>query len=85
MELNQLRIFRVLAETKSYTRAAKQLFVSHSSVSRAVSALEAELGVTLVERDNRVIGLTEAGKRLLERSEELLMLADEIENEVRNI
>lgn len=85
MELQQLRFFAAVAEKKSFTAAAKKLFVSHSTVSRAVSALEAELGVRLVERSNAVAGLTDAGERLYERACELLTLADEIENEMRNI
>ena len=50
MELEQLRIFCTVAACRSFTRAAKQLFVSHSTTSRAVSALERELGVPLLAR-----------------------------------
>ena len=53
MELEQLRIFCTVAACRSFTRAAKQLFVSHSTTSRAVSALERELGVPLLARDRR--------------------------------
>ena len=41
MELEQLRIFCTVAACRSFTRAAKQLFVSHSTTSRAVSARRA--------------------------------------------
>ena len=51
MELEQLRIFCTVAACRSFTRAAKQLFVSHSTTSRAVSALERELGVPLLQAD----------------------------------
>lgn len=85
MELEQLRAFLEVARCKSFTAAAHRLFVSHSTVSRAVSSLEAELGVSLIERGNRVFGLTDAGRRLSERAAELLALADEIADEVRNI
>lgn len=84
MELEQLRAFLEVAQCKSFTAAANRLFVSHSTVSRAVSALEAELGVSLIDRGNRVFGLTAAGQRLSERAAELLSLADEIADEVRN-
>ena len=40
MELEQLRIFCAVAACRSFTRAAKELFVSHSTTSRAVTALE---------------------------------------------
>ena len=78
MELVQLRIFVAVAETGSFTKAAKRLYVSHSTTSRGVAALEEELGTALFERDNRVLGLTEAGEKLLPKAREILRLADEI-------
>lgn len=83
MELEQLRAFLEVARTKSFTAAGRSMFVSHSTVSRAVSSLEAELGVSLIDRGNCVLGLTEAGKRLYERGPELLALADDIADDVR--
>lgn len=67
MELEQLRIFCTVAACRSFTRAAKQLFVSHSTTSRAVSALERELGVPLLARDRHTVALTPAGQALLAR------------------
>ena len=78
MELVQLRIFVAVAETGSFTKAAKRLYVSHSTTSRGVAALEEELGTALFERDNRVFGLTDAGEKLLPKAREILRLADEI-------
>ena len=72
MELEQLRIFAAVAEAKSFSAAARALFVSHSTTSRAVAALEEELGVRLLERDNRVLRLTAAGEALREESRLLL-------------
>lgn len=77
MELEQLKIFAAVARSGSFTKAAKHLYISHSTTSRAVSALEAELGVKLLERDNRVLGLTQAGEVLLEESEKI---TESIEN-----
>ncbi len=85
MELEQLRAFLEVAQCKSFTAAAHRMFVSHSTVSREVSALEAELGVSLFDRGNRVIGLTEAGEKLRVRAQELVALADDIEREMRDI
>ena len=85
MELEQLRAFLEVAQCKSFTAAAHRMFVSHSTVSREVSALEAELGVSLFDRGNRVIGLTEAGEKLRIRAQELVALADDIEREMRDI
>lgn len=83
MEIEQLRVFLTLAETKNISRAAERLFVSHSTVSRSLSALEDELGVRLVERGNRVFGLTEAGEHLRELASEAVRIVDSIEEEMR--
>ena len=76
MELEQLRIFCTVAACRSFTRAARQLFVSHSTTSRAVSALERELGVPLLARDRHTVALTPAGQMLLAGAEDLLQQAD---------
>ena len=72
MQLEQLEIFVAVARCGSFSAAAKQLYISHSSTSRAVSALEDELGVRLFYRGNRVNGLTAAGETLLEEAVKLL-------------
>lgn len=82
MELEQLRIFAAVAESKSFTKAAKKLFISHSSTSRAVKALEDELGVRLFERENKIFGLTEKGKALYEGAKKLLSEAEELKKEI---
>lgn len=59
------------------------MYTSHSSISRAVSALERELGVTLIERDNRVFGLTKAGEILLEGAKDLLDREEKLKSEIK--
>lgn len=76
MELSQLTVFTAVAKHRSFSEAARRLYISHSSASRAVSALEKELGVRLVERDNHVTSLTAAGQVLLEEAEKLLEAAE---------
>ena len=78
MELEQLRAFVAVAEEKSYTKAGERLYMSHSTMSRAVSALEDEFGARLISRDNHVAGLTPDGKKLYEMAKELLNMADKI-------
>ncbi len=60
--LTQLRSFLAVAHTGSVTAAADQLVVTQPSVSAAVSALSAELGTGLTERDGRSVRLTPAGE-----------------------
>ena len=83
MELEQLRVFAAVADEASFTGAARRLYISHSTVSRTITALEEELGVRLVERDNRFIALTKAGETLREEAEQLLSAADTAAARVR--
>ena len=85
MELEQLRMFVSAAESGSFSAAGRELYTSHSTVSRAVSALEKELGVTLISRSNRVLGLTGAGELLLEEARELLKRAEELREKLRTL
>lgn len=77
MELEQLRAFVAVAECGSFSQGARRLYVSHSSVSRAVAALEEELGARLLLRNNRVLGRTAAGEVLLTEAKKLLAAAEE--------
>lgn len=72
MELEDLRIFVRAAESGSFSRAAAELYVSHSTVSRAVAALESELDTQLFLRDGRGCVLTPAGEELLRGGRALL-------------
>lgn len=64
---NQIRAFFVAAEEGSLSAAARALGVTQPTLSRQVSALEVELGVTLFERGHRALTLTQAGVKLLEQ------------------
>lgn len=85
MELEQLRIFVAVAESGSFTKAAKKLYISHSTTSRAVTALENELSLRLFNRGNKILGLTEAGELLLKESRELLLKADELAEKLEKL
>ena len=83
MEPEQLRIFLAVAEHGSFTAAAKALFVSHSTTSRAVAALESELGLPLFLRQGRSVALTQAGETLKPEAERLLALMEEIKQKIQ--
>lgn len=84
MELEKLRIFLAVAESGSFSQGARRLYISHSTTSRAVSALEEELGLRLLERHNRVLGLTPAGERLCREARSLLQQAEELPRRVKD-
>ena len=75
-ELSVLAAFAVVADERSFTRAAVRLGVSTSAVSHSIRALEERLGVRLLARTTRAVAPTEAGERLLAQLRPAL---DEIE------
>jgi DNA-binding transcriptional LysR family regulator len=64
MDWDKLRVFHAVAEAGSFTRAGKTLNLSQSAISRQVSALEHDLGVSLFHRHARGLVLTEQGELL---------------------
>jgi DNA-binding transcriptional LysR family regulator len=66
--LDGVETFLSVARHRSFSRAAAALGVTPSAVSQAIRALEARIGVALLARTTRSVGLTEAGKRFLERA-----------------
>lgn len=65
MEMQQIRYFLSLAKTLNFTRAAEECKVSQPALTRAIQALEMELGGELVRRERQNSHLTELGKRML--------------------
>jgi DNA-binding transcriptional LysR family regulator len=72
MELRQLEYFVAVAGERSFTRAAQRLHVVQSAVSAAITALEKDLHVVLLERNARRVQLTEAGEALLPEAQAVL-------------
>jgi DNA-binding transcriptional LysR family regulator len=67
MELNRVWVFLVVAQERSFTRAATRLHQDKAQVSRAIKALEASLGATLLLRTTRTTRLTPEGEALFRR------------------
>ena len=65
MTLQQLRYVVEVATAGSITEAARRLFVAQPSLSKAVSELEAEMGITIFERSSKGVVPTEDGTRFL--------------------
>lgn len=72
MEFQQLRYFLAIAQTGSFTAAAKSCRVSQPSLSSQLAKLEADLGGPLFERGRKGARLTERGERFLPRTNEAL-------------
>jgi DNA-binding transcriptional LysR family regulator len=67
IDLNLLSLFGIVAETASFSEAARRLGVPRSSVSRGIGTLEEALGVQLFNRTTRTVALSTAGAALHER------------------
>lgn len=73
LDLAQVRAFVAAAEELHFGRAAGRLGISQQGLSKRVARLEAVLGVRLLERDARGVGLTGAGRRFLEPARRALV------------
>lgn len=78
MNLKQLEAFVQVAETKSFSEAARRLFLTQPTVSAHVSSLEKELNTCLLIRNTKGVILSDAGKELYAYAEQMLELEQKI-------
>lgn len=76
LSLDLLRGFRVAARYLSFTRAAQELHVTQSAISREIKTLEEQIGKPLFRRVHRALQLTHAGEELYRATDEALTLID---------
>jgi DNA-binding transcriptional LysR family regulator len=77
-----LREFLAVAKNMSFTKAAEELFVTQSVLSRHISALESYLGVPLLNRKNRNVSVTTAGRVLCEQGPDIISRLEALEASV---
>lgn len=82
MELRVLQYFLAVARAESITAAARDLHLTQPTLSRQLGELEKELGKPLFTRGSRKITLTEEGRLLRRRAEEILSLVGRTEQEI---
>lgn len=82
-DLVAMRVFVTVAETQSFAAAARRLRLSTSVVSHHVAKLEGMLGVPLLNRSTRRVGLTEDGAQYFRRAKPLVDEADALFRETR--
>lgn len=77
IDIRQLRYFVAVAEELSFRRAAERLHITQPPLSRQIAALEAALGIGLLERDTQRVRLTPAGELALREFRQLLRRFEE--------
>ena len=77
INLADIRSFVLIAQLGNFTKAADALAVSRSHVSRQITALEKQMGVTLLTRTTRTLRLTQAGERFYRQCETALHQIDQ--------
>ncbi len=82
-ETQELRVFHCVVKHLSYAKAAEELALSPSGVSRIITRLEERLGIRLVQRTTRRLSLTEAGTAFHSRTSQILLDLAEAEAEVQ--
>ncbi|MET9291686.1 LysR substrate-binding domain-containing protein [Streptomyces sp. NPDC003077] len=85
MQLQQLRYFAAVADTRHFTRAAERVHVAQPSLSQQIRSLERELGAELFHRARGHITLTDAGETLLPLARRILADADTARREVQEV
>ncbi|WP_027253034.1 LysR family transcriptional regulator [Photobacterium halotolerans] len=83
-DLNAIRQFIKVADHQSFTVAATQLGITQSGISRAISRLEAQLGVKLLHRNTRSLSLTADGELFLSRVRPLISGLSDAQHEMQH-
>lgn len=84
MELRQIYYFIEVAKLEHVTEAATQLHVAQSAVSRQISLLEAELGISLFTREGRNVKLTQIGREFLDHVERAVSEIDKAKEKIED-
>ena len=85
MLFRQMKYFTTVVECNSFTEAAERCYISQSAISQQIRALEKELGVELIHRENRKFTLTPAGEYFYGQSKGILEEVEDIRRETIRI
>lgn len=85
MNLRQLELFTLVAETENVSEAARKLYMTQPAVSQTIADLEDSVGLKLFDRMNRRMQLTYAGEVLYDYSKKILSLVEEAESQMLDL
>lgn len=83
MNLKQLEAFVYVADSRSFSKAAKDLYLTQPTVSAHIAALEKELNARVFVRNTKEVGLSESGQKLYKYAKKMIELERTIEQEFR--
>ncbi|MGB0468537.1 MAG: LysR family transcriptional regulator [Pontibacterium sp.] len=85
MDTHTLQAFISVAQNQSFSRAADQLFLTQSAISKRIALLEEQLNSRLFDRIGRNVSLTEAGHALLPRARQVLLELEDARRAISNL
>ena len=85
MLLRQMKYFTAVVDCSSFTEAAAQCYISQSAISQQIQALEKELGVELIHRENRRFTLTPTGQCFYSHCKAILEQVDALVRETKRL
>ena len=85
LDVYEMKVFLVAAETENFSEAARQLSLTQPAVSMQIRSLEKKLGVDLFYRAGRSLSLTEQGKVLMSMARDMVNHAIQIEEEIESL
>ena len=85
INLNQLRIFQAVTETRSFTRAAEVVHLTQPGISKHIKQMEEYYGVPLFDRLGKKVALTQAGEVLFEATREIMASITAAEQRIEDL
>src|SRR5271165_54129 len=85
INLNQLRIFQAVTETRSFTRAAEVVHLTQPGISKHIKQMEEYYGVPLFDRLGKKVALTQAGEILFEATREIMASITAAEQRIEDL
>lgn len=85
LNVHEMNVFLVAAETQNFSEAARQLHMTQPAVSMQIQSLEQRLGIHLFERSGRRIHLSEAGEALMPMARDLVNLSLRVEETMKSL
>ena len=85
VNLDQLRIFLAVAQSRSFTRAAGLVHLTQPGISKHIKQMEQYYGVPLFDRTGKKVTLTEAGEILFEATQEVMAVIDTAERRIEDL